>query len=101
MISQDDILRRQHTAALKAKLDRLAEIQYAKDEGIDEGIEKGTLAPLVHLYRRRLGRPLSEEEHNVLQQRLATLGADRLSDLVLDVTEADALEAWLKDPGAR
>jgi len=41
MISQDDILRRQHTAALKAKLDRLAEIQYAKDEGIEKGIEKG------------------------------------------------------------
>jgi len=54
MISQDDILRRQHTAALKAKLDRLAEIQYARDEGIEKGIEKGIQKGIVAGQKRTL-----------------------------------------------
>jgi len=36
----------------------------------------------------------------VLRQRLATLGADRLGDVVLDL-EAVTLSAWLADPAAR
>jgi len=71
------------------------------DAGIEKGIEKGTLAPLVHQFGRRLGRPLTAEERDGLSQRLAALGADRLSDVVLDIADAAALEAWLHDPNAR
>jgi len=74
--------------------------KYMKDFA-DAAEERGTLAPLVHLYGRRLGRPLTAEERDALSHRLAALGADRLSDVVLDVTEAAALEAWLHDPDAR
>jgi len=66
-----------------------------------KGFDEGTLAPLVHQFGRRLGRPLTAEERDGLSQRLATLGADRLSDVVLDIAEPDALEAWLHDPNAR
>jgi len=41
------------------------------------------------------------EEREGLSDRLAALGADRLSDMVLDISEAAALEAWLHDPNAR
>jgi len=34
-----------------------------------------------------------------LRQRLTTLGADRLSDVVLDM-DAATLSAWLADPSA-
>jgi len=33
--------------------------------------------------------------------RLTTHGADRLGDVVLDLTDAAALAAWLADPAAR
>lgn len=36
----------------------------------------------------------------VLRARLATLGAERLGDVVLD-SDAEALVAWLGDPAAR
>ncbi len=46
-----------------------------------------------------LSRPLTPSEQAVLRQRLATLGADRLGDVVLDM-DATTLSAWLADPAA-
>ena len=69
-----------------------------RDEGRDAGREQG-LAPLVHQFERRLGRPLSEEERRSLSARLLHLGPARLGDVVLDLDPA-ALAAWLADANA-
>lgn len=69
-----------------------------RDEILEEGRDEG-LAPLVHLFERRLHRPLDETEHDTLRTRLHTLGPNRLGDVVLDLTP-DALAAWLADPAA-
>jgi hypothetical protein len=58
------------------------------------------LTPLVRLFARRLGRPLTDAERATLSSRLDTLGGDRLGDVVLDLTP-DELGAWLTDPDAR
>ncbi len=63
--------------------------------GRDEG-----LGPLVHQFERRLGRPLRDEERARLHARLATLGAARLGDVVIDLAR-DELAAWLADADAR
>lgn len=64
----------------------------------DEILERG-LGPVVHLFERRLGRALTEQEHALLRSRLDRLGASRLGDVVLDLS-AEALGAWLADPEA-
>lgn len=85
--------RQRHMARFLAE--RLPEVR----EGfVDEGREQG-LEPLVHLFERRLTRKLTEAEHRVLHERLTRLGANRLGDVVLDLS-ADALDAWLGDPNA-
>jgi hypothetical protein len=55
---------------------------------------------LQHQFERRLSRRLNPSEQAILRQRLATLGADRLGDVVLDL-DAATLSAWLADPAAR
>jgi hypothetical protein len=65
---------------------------------VQQGLQQG-LQPLAHVYERRLGRPLSKEEHRALAERLERLGADRLGDVVLDLSPG-ALTAWLADPHA-
>jgi hypothetical protein len=57
------------------------------------------LAPLVHQFSRRLGRPITDAERAELLRRLDTLGADRIGDVVLDLAP-NALAAWLADPAA-
>ena len=66
--------------------------------GVEKGIEKG-LSPLEHLFVRRLGRPLGDEERVTLLARLDSLGPIRLGDVVLDL-DRDALASWLGDPAA-
>jgi hypothetical protein len=61
--------------------------------------EPFVLKPLLHQFERRLGRPLTEAEHTTLRERLGKLGADRLGDVVLDLTGAE-IHAWLADPNA-
>ena len=68
-------------------------------KGEQKGLAKGT-APLMHQFERRLARPLSEEEHARLIERLDTLGSDRVGDVILDLS-ADELATWLADPHAR
>lgn len=72
-------------------------------EGISQGISQGReegLAPLLHLFARRLGRPLSEAEHGTVLARFDAVGPDRLGDAALDLTPAE-FAAWLADPAAR
>lgn len=72
---------------------------HGREEGLREGLREG-LAPLLRLFARKLGRPLSEQEEATMCARLATHGADRLGDVALDLDGA-ALAAWLADPNAR
>jgi len=71
----------------------------AVDAGRQEGRLEG-LQPLAHLFARRLGRPLSAGEFGRVRERLGTLGAARLGDVVLDLDPA-ALAAWLAADDAR
>ncbi len=58
------------------------------------------LGVLAGQFKKRLGRDLTTLERGVLVARLQRLGADRLSDVVLD-TQGEALALWLADPDAR
>ncbi len=85
----------------------VAAVDAARAAGRDEGTRVGAklgrdegLQPLAHQFARRLGRALAEGEFARLRERLGTLGAARLGDVVLDL-ERDALAAWLADDNAR
>jgi len=69
------------------------------EQGIERGIEKGAEKALSHQFERRLGRPLTDQEHRALQERLVRLGSDRLGDVVFDLAP-EALALWLADSGA-
>lgn len=69
-----------------------------EQRGLTRGREQG-LAPLMRQFTRRVGRPLTDAEHDALTTRLDTLGPDRLGDVVLDFAP-DALSAWLANPAA-
>ncbi len=69
-------------------------------QGIEKGIEKGSRQELSRMFERKLRHPLAEQEQATIAQRLDTLGADRLRDVVLDLP-ADALAAWLQNPNAK
>lgn len=88
--------RRIHLKVLRRWLELVPE---AADEAVQRGRLEG-LQPLQHQFERRLSRPLIPSEQAILRQRLATLGADRLGDVVLDM-DAATLSAWLADPAAR
>lgn len=70
--------------------------QKAVDKGVAQGLSQG----LAHLFERRLGRPLRNDERAVIQKRTETLGPDRVGDVVLDLS-AGELATWLADPDAR
>ncbi|UQA58746.1 hypothetical protein [Polyangium aurulentum] len=55
---------------------------------------EGQLQPLAHQFERRLARPLSPSERATLAERLREQGAERVSDVVLDLSPED-LAAWL------
>lgn len=74
------------------------EREEGRQEGREEGREEG-LKPLQHQFERRLGRPLTEGERGVVLRRFESVGADRLGDVVLDLS-SEALAAWLSDPNA-
>lgn len=92
-----ELAKRKMKEELKAKILEEATpsiIKEAKPSILKEGLN-----PLFHLYERRLERSLTEDEHNVLLQRLEHLGPERVSDVVLDL-ESEALAVWLEDPNA-
>jgi hypothetical protein len=71
-------------------------------QGKEKGLEEGRLerlAMVTYLFERRLARPLTSNEREALARRLAALGSERVSALVLDETP-DALTAWLAAPDA-
>jgi hypothetical protein len=80
---------------LKAGLEKGLEkgLKAGLEKGLEKGLERG-LAPLRHLFERKLGRPLTGAEGRCLQARLGELGPDQLGDLVLDL-DRDALGDWL------
>ncbi|UQA61841.1 hypothetical protein [Polyangium aurulentum] len=63
------------------------------EKGIEQGIEKG-IAPLVHLFERRLARALAEPEIATLIRRVREDGPDRVGDAALDLSPED-LASWL------
>ena len=71
----------------------------AHQSGVETGIEQGREQGIEPLFHRRLGRPLTDEERKTLRGRLNTDGADRITDVALDLS-ADALAAWLADANA-
>jgi len=85
--------RRQHI--LRVFLEHSPEVrQEIFDKGVVEGELKGELKPLVRLFERRLSRALAPAERAQLAQRVREQGAERVGDLVLDLTP-DELAAWL------
>jgi len=70
---------------LKAKL---------MEEIARELLEDGRLKPLVHLFERRLARTLTASERATLVERLREQGAERVGDVVLDLSPED-LATWL------
>ena len=56
-------------------------------------------AGFAHLFERRLGRAITDAEHDVLLARLAAEGPEAVGDAVLDRTPA-TLAAWLADAAA-
>jgi len=68
-------------------------LQKGREEGREEGLQQG-LAPLAHLFERRLRRSLTATERATLAERLLQQGAERLGDVVLDLSPED-LAAWL------
>ena len=77
----------------------VAAVEDARNAGKRDGRDEG-LGPLVHQFARKLARPLRDEERARLRERLASLGAARLGDVVIDLT-ADELAAWLAADDAR
>lgn len=69
------------------------------NEGERKGRSAGMEAVLTHLVERRLTRPLSDAERTALRARIADLGGDQVSDMVLDLAP-DALAAWLAPSAA-
>ncbi len=59
-----------------------------------EYFQKGSLKPLAHQFERRLGRPLTESERETLARRVREEGADRVGDVVLDLSQED-LATWI------
>ena len=55
---------------------------------------------LVHMFERRLSRPLAEAEKATIRERYDSVGPVRLGDVVLDLKPAE-LSAWLADPDAK
>ncbi len=74
-------------------------IEKGLEQGLEKGAEEGAVSTLAHQFERRLRRALREDERARLRERIATLGAARLGDVVLDLS-SDELAAWLADPAA-
>jgi len=64
------------------------------ETGLEKGREEGEHRTLLRLFERRLGRPLSAAEHARLGERIHTQGAEKIADLVIDLS-ADDLATWL------
>jgi hypothetical protein len=64
------------------------------EQGLEQGRTEGELRMLLRQFERRLGRSLSPDERARLAERVHALGAEQVSDVVLDHSR-DELVAWL------
>ena len=74
-------------------------VSWGREVGRQEGRQEG-LAPLLHLFARRLGRPITEAEERRIASRLRKVGPNKLGDVALDLSR-EALIAWLAPNGHR
>lgn len=65
----------------------------------DSGRQEGRLEVCAEAFAKRLARPLTDAEWEVLADRLGRLGNDRLAAVAFTF-EGEALAAWLADPAA-
>jgi hypothetical protein len=65
-----------------------------RQEIFAEGVLEGELKSLVRQFERRLARALAPVERTRLAQQVREQGAERVGDLVLDLSP-DELAAWL------
>jgi hypothetical protein len=77
----------------------MAEVTGLQEEWRQEGQQEGQKKTLVHLLEKRFTRVLTQEENSQLTEKILRLGADRISDVVLELGK-DALASWLSDPQA-
>ena len=63
------------------------------------GMRDGEQKTFARYFEKRLGRPLTAAERATLVERLGTLGADRLDDVMFGLAP-EAIAAWLGDPSA-
>lgn len=70
-----------------------------RQEGRQQGEQEGQKKTLMHQFEKRLARPITQDELAQLQEKLGRLGAERISDVVLELSK-DALASWLSDPAA-
>lgn len=78
---------------------RLAETM-AEITGLQEELQqKANQKTLTHMFEKRLARPLTEAQRAQLGEKIGRLGAERVSDVVLELGQ-DALASWLSDPAA-
>jgi len=63
-------------------------------------VRESTVRAMRRPFERRLGRPLTDAEREVIAARVDTVGPERLMDVAFDLDPA-ALAAWLADPDAR
>jgi hypothetical protein len=79
---------------------RLVKVEDVMESSVYKmGRQQGQREDFARQYGKRLGRSLSAEERATLAQRLATLGADRLDDVLFGLSP-EAITAWLGDPSA-
>lgn len=74
---------------------RLADERRQTEARIAEAQRQAEINPLVHLFERRLGRPLKAGERDVLKAQVQAHGSDRVMDVALDLSPAD-IAAWLE-----
>jgi hypothetical protein len=68
--------------------------QQLRDEGVSQGISQGSARVTARLIERRIGRTLTSAEHQHLSDAITAEGAERVADLVLDLSP-DALAHWV------
>ncbi|MFN0054278.1 MAG: hypothetical protein ACKV0T_19045 [Planctomycetales bacterium] len=73
MIASSPQDRQLYNARLKMERDAAAKLQFAKEEGLDEGLAKGECIGQIRLLQRLLGQP------ELPTSELATLTLDQLS----------------------
>ena len=72
-------------------------LQQGLQQGLQKGLQKGLqrgLAPLVRVFERRLGRPITEDERRWIAKRMKKDGPELLGDVVVDLSP-EQLSAWL------